>query len=248
MNLRPWTSGPKELLEHAVEHLAQGTGFDCRIAMISIDNAVELGIKTYLQLPRRVRGFEGPPRKEFDECSKSFPDLLDLLEKYAADRLDGVSLGDLEGYHRLRNALYHDGNGVTVDPVHVDGYLQVARILLKNLLDISVAGPGVPPPHSLLGQVVLKWGEFEQLVRQLGRAHLPKPKHEQGPALGVVDGLVSKGVLTGAFRSRLEKAARARNEFVHGIAVPTDAELRPLLTELDSLVSILRSMGTPQAG
>jgi hypothetical protein len=210
--------------------------------MISIDNAVELGIKTYLQLPKRVRGTDGPSRKEFEDGARSFPDLLDLLEKYAADHLDGVSLGDIEAFHRLRNALYHDGNGVTVDPVHVDGYLQSARVLLKNLLDISVGGPGVPPPHSLLGQVVLKWGEFEQLVRYLGRSHLPKPKHEHGPALGIVDGLVSKGVLTGAFRSRLEKAARARNAFVHGTAVPTDAELRPLLKELDGLISILRSL------
>ena len=115
--------------------------------MISIDNAVELAIKTYLQLPKRVRRTEGPSRKQFDEKSRSFPDLLDLLEEFATDRLDGVSLGDLEGFHRLRNALYHDGNGVTVDPVHVDSYLQVARILLKNLLGISVDEPGTPPPH-----------------------------------------------------------------------------------------------------
>ena len=120
MTLRPWTSGPKELLQHAVDHLTNGTAFDCRIAMISVDNAVELAIRTYLGLPKRVRGSEGPTRSQLEEKSRSFPDLLDLLERFAADKLDGLSLGDLEGYHRLRNALYHDGNGVTVDPVHVE--------------------------------------------------------------------------------------------------------------------------------
>jgi len=88
MNHRPWISGPKELLEHSVGHLAGATSFDYRIAMISIDNAVELAIKTYLQLPKRVRGTEGPSRKQFDEKSRSFPDLLDLLEEFAADRLE----------------------------------------------------------------------------------------------------------------------------------------------------------------
>jgi len=34
--------------------------------MISIDNAVELAIKTYLGLPKRIRGYEGPTRKRID--------------------------------------------------------------------------------------------------------------------------------------------------------------------------------------
>jgi hypothetical protein len=163
-----------------------------------------------------------------------------VIEEFATDRLDGVSLGDLEGFHRLRNALYHDGNGVTVDPVRVDSYLQVARILLKNLLGISVDEPGTPPPHSLLGQLVLMWGEFEQLLRQLAHSHLPKAKHMAGPALGIIDGLVAKGILNGAFRSRAETVARSRNEFVHGVSVPTDAHLRPLVSELEKLLDTLR--------
>src|SRR5262245_49212149 len=95
MTGRPWTSGPKELLEHAVGHLAQGTAFDYRIAMISVDNAVELGIRTYLGLPKRVRGSDGPSRKALEEKGTRFPDLLDLLEQFGAGRLDGVSLGIL---------------------------------------------------------------------------------------------------------------------------------------------------------
>ena len=79
---KPWTEGPSELLQHAADHLALGSDFDRRMAMISIDNAVELAVKTYLQLPKRVRGTDGPSRKEFEEKSRSFPDLLDLLENF----------------------------------------------------------------------------------------------------------------------------------------------------------------------
>lgn len=62
MSLKPWTSGPQELLDHARAHLRSPSAFDCRIAMISIDNAVELTARTYLGLPKRARGSEGPPR------------------------------------------------------------------------------------------------------------------------------------------------------------------------------------------
>ena len=80
----PWTDGPRELIQHAVDHVALGGDFDRRIAMISIDNAVELMIKTYLGLPERTRGFKGPGRKELETASESFPGLLDLLQNYAA--------------------------------------------------------------------------------------------------------------------------------------------------------------------
>lgn len=246
MKVRPWTSGPKELLEHAVGHLAQNNAFDYRIAMISADNAVELAIRTFLGLPKRVRGSDGPSRRRLEEKGKVFPDLLDLLEEFGSNRLDDVSLGDLEGYHRLRNTLYHDGNGVTVDPVHVDSYIQIARVLLRNLLDISVDEPGTSPPHSSLGLLVLKWGAFEQVLRRLASWYLPKSKHEFGPVLNIIDGLVSKRIIDGVFRSRVDKVAKSRNAAVHGVSVPTDAELRPLLKEIDKLQADLARVPQPK--
>ncbi len=86
----PWTAGPKELLDHAFGHLAKGNSFDFRIAMISIDNAVELAIKTYLGLPKRIRGSEGPSFKLLQEAGSSFPALLDLLEEFEKGRLSGL--------------------------------------------------------------------------------------------------------------------------------------------------------------
>ena len=80
MTQRPWTSGPRELLDHAIGHLHNGGAFDYRIAMISIDNAVELAIKTYLGLPKRVRGSDGPSRQRLQDAGTSFPSLLYLIE------------------------------------------------------------------------------------------------------------------------------------------------------------------------
>jgi len=95
---KPWTDGPRELLQHAADHLSLGGDFDRRIAMISVDNAVELAIKTYLGLPERARGSSGPTRKELEAASESFPALLDLLDRHGADKLTGVALGDVEWY------------------------------------------------------------------------------------------------------------------------------------------------------
>ena len=103
----PWTDGPCELLRHAADHLSLGGDFDRRIAMISVDNAVELTVRTYLGLSARARGTPGPSRRELESASESFPELLNLLQVYAADKIVALSLDDIEWYHRLRNQLYH---------------------------------------------------------------------------------------------------------------------------------------------
>jgi hypothetical protein len=128
----PWTDGLQELIQQAMDHLALGGDFDRRIAMISVDNSVELMIKTYLGLPERARGFKEPSRKELEIASESFPGLLDLLQNYATHKITGLSLDDIEWYHRLRNQLYHSGNGFTVDVSKVETYLQLAISLFES--------------------------------------------------------------------------------------------------------------------
>lgn len=246
MTSKPWISGPKELIDHAIGHLRQGGAFDHRIAMISIDNAVELAIKTYLGLPKRVRGSDGPSRQQLQAATNSFPNLLDLLEEYGEDKLDGVELGDIEVYHRLRNQLYHDGNGVTVDSDHVDGYLQIARILLSNLLGVVTDNDTDKQisanPTTLVGQLVERWGTLEREARALAAKYLSKEKTLRRPVTSIIDGLVAKNIVDGGFRSRLNRIAQARNEIVHGMSVPSAEELGPIVDELEALLKELPRM------
>ncbi|GIO40334.1 hypothetical protein [Paenibacillus apis] len=51
---KPWVDGLRELLQHGLEHLHDGSEFDLPIAMISIDNSVELMLKIYPGLPKRL--------------------------------------------------------------------------------------------------------------------------------------------------------------------------------------------------
>src|ERR1700747_2339705 len=96
---RPWASGPSEILQHGINLLQTDTDSNRRLAMLSIDNAVELMIKTYLGLPKRVTGVQ-IGRSEFADINESFPKLLDALENHVGDKLDGIDLGEIDWYHR----------------------------------------------------------------------------------------------------------------------------------------------------
>lgn len=244
-NKKIWTAGPRELLDHAFSHLTDGKAFDYRIAMISIDNAVELAIKTYLSLPKRIRGLEGPSRQCLEKASSSFPALLDLLEEYAGSKLSGIELGDIEVYHRLRNTLYHDGNGVTVDPEYVDSYLQIAKILLSNLLGIRVEAEEASLPSSSLGDLVSKWAIVVEEVRNLHDIYVEKEISINEPVLHTVDRLITVGILDGLFRNRLKHVNNIRNKLVHSASIPLEEEnINNVVEELNGLIAHLKALNS----
>ncbi len=162
---KPWSDGPKELLSHAIEHINGTSDFDRRIAFISIDNAVELSIKTFLSLPKRIRKQEMPSRKELQDAENSFPTYLDLIEKYNNDKLNSINLDDIEWYHRLRNQLYHNGNGLTVDKSKVEAYFEIAKTLFESLFDDKLPQLQDITYTTALGNFMGKWSLFEKELR-----------------------------------------------------------------------------------
>src|SRR5256885_5493308 len=174
----PWATGPGELLRHGIELLSKDTDSNRRLAMISIDNAVELMIKTYLGLPKRVNGLS-ISRREYSEVSESFPSLLDAFEKYGADKLNGIELGEIEWYHRLRNQPYHQGNGLTVERDKVEIYAQLANTLFKNLFGYALVHH-VTPRSETLGQFMSAWMTIERGLRELALENTPLNKRPTG--------------------------------------------------------------------
>ncbi len=67
-----------------------------------------------LELPSSKSGLK-VPRKDVDAVENSFPGLIGLLWQHAGSRLTGIDDADIEHYHRIRNKLYHDGTGLSVD-------------------------------------------------------------------------------------------------------------------------------------
>lgn len=206
----PWAAGPGEILRHGINLLENDTDTNRRLAMISIDNAVELMIKTYLGLPNRLSGLS-IPRAEYQAMAENFPALLDGLEKYASDRLAGVDLGTIEWYHRLRNELYHQGNGLTVERDKIEIYAELANQLFENLFGerlTPVVSPAIQPVSEFLGH----WVTIERGIQSLANAFA-------APGNGLSDNLArlaNNNLLTMSETFDLINLRDLRNVIVHG--------------------------------
>jgi hypothetical protein len=91
---RPWSSGPMEILLHGISLLEHDTDTNRRLAMLSIDNSVELMLKTFLGLPQRVTGIR-LGRKELEEIGENFPRLLDAIHQHAPEKVRDFDISEI---------------------------------------------------------------------------------------------------------------------------------------------------------
>ena len=240
----PWASGPGEILRHGLSLLNRDTDTNRRLAMISIDNAVELMIKTYLGLPKRITGLS-VPRKEYNEIAESFPALLDGLEKHAPEKLDGIDLGTIEWYHRLRNELYHQGNGLTVERDKVEIYAELANLMFKNLFGEGLV-PHASPATELLGEFMAMWVSIERVMYRL--AELTYNDLREGQRINrdpMPSFLARDKTIDKPLASEIDRLRQIRNEIVHG-----EADYKSVLTPdlLKSMKGVLASLEEKLAG
>lgn len=240
MTKAPWASGPGEILQHGLNLLTDDSDSNRRLAMLSIDNAVELMIKTYLGLPRRVTGLT-INRKEYAEFSESFPKLLDAVEQYASDRLMGIDLGEIEWYHRLRNELYHQGNGLTVEREKVDVYAELASLLFKNLFGYEI-GVAEPSGATLMGEFLHSWVELEKAMMAL-RSHIrPQLDNRTRPAVSDkwLHELTTRGIIETHTKSELTQLMALRNSIVHGEKSETQELSKMTINKINELTRTLQ--------
>jgi hypothetical protein len=229
----PWASGPGEILRHGLTLLKQDTDTNRRLAMISIDNSVELMVKTFLGLPTRVTGL-AISRKELQEISESFPALLDAVERHASDKLVGIDLGTIEWYHRLRNELYHQGNGLTVERDKVEVYAELANLLFKNLFGVELV-EHVTPRADLLGDFIQAWVALEQGLTE--RALDNSLVGTRRSPLDSARFLENAGIISKAQLAEIDTLRRLRSEVLHGV---TDS--RQAITE--AIVARVKELAT----
>jgi hypothetical protein len=240
MPSQPWASGPKEILEHGLALLRQDTDRNRRLAMILIDNAVELMIKTYLGLPQRVTGLK-ISRKEFAEASESFPRLLDALEQHGPNKLDGIDLGEIEWYHRLRNELYHQGNGLTVERVKVDVYAELSKRLFANLFgfEVALAETEETDRQRSIGIFLEVWGTLERHMTALAQKHIEHVSTLHGrPRPGIMSAkdLERAGVLSRNLVQEIDEVRDIRNRLVHGAQDFTAHQLGVATKRLEDII------------
>lgn len=222
----PWASGPGEILKHGLSLLKHDSDSNRRLAMICIDNAVELMMKTYLGLPYRITGIK-VPRKEYLEFSESFLQLLDAIEKYASNKLDGIHLGEIEWYHRIRNELYHQGNGLTVERNNVEVYSEVANMLFYNLFGFRLVEPKEEGTE-LLGRFMNAWIDFEKTIVNMSFIH-DEVKRVPTDAIKVLyqNKYISRDEL-----QDIENIKKIRNEVIHGKSNHSDVINHSIIKDL----------------
>ncbi len=233
----PWASGPGEILKHGLELLIKDTDTNRRLAMISIDNAVELTIKTYLGLPKRVSGLS-IARIEYQDFAESFPKLLDALEKHSSDKLEGIDLGEIEWYHRLRNQLYHQGNGLTVEKDKVEIYAELANILFANLFGIRLTEPE-EDETVLLGKFMEAWVNFERTITEAVSSMNKENARRPYSPMRMIDMLVKEGIISQAEMNEINDIRRIRNETVHGVVNYKDIVKPETVEKLNSITAEL---------
>ena len=236
----PWASGPGEILKHALELLKNDTDSNRRLAMISIDNSVELTIKTFLGLPKRITGLK-ISRSEYQNFSESYPKLLDALEKYASDKLEGIDLGEIEWYHRLRNQLYHQGNGLTVERDKVEIYAELANILFANLFGFRLTEPK-EDETALLGQFMEAWVNFEKALAEavaLVKEDTSSRQLSSFP-MRMITILENEGVISKFEMKEFNEIRQIRNEAVHGVVNYKESINPEIINRLDAITKELQ--------
>ncbi len=209
-----WAGGPGEILRHGISLLTEDSDTNRRLAMISIDNSVELMMQTFIQLPKRVTGLD-LTRRERDEVCKNFPSLLDGIETHAAELVVGFDLGDIEWFHRLRNQLYHDGNGLTVERQKVELYAELAQRLFEALYGVKL---DVPDTDNMR-----RFGEFMEAWDEIEKATSKQSNNRRGfMTESSLRELRENGKLSEENLLEIRELRKLRNELVHGMREPKE--------------------------
>jgi len=238
MNSNPWVTGPLELIKHGMLHIEGGNDFDLRIAMISIDNSVELAVKTFLALNRRSLNIE---RKDFKNSIRNFPSLLDLLEQNAPDKVSSEELDAIEQFHSLRNSLYHQGNGITVESNMVKSYSIITRDLISRLFDVNLNDLFIEDKDDLklIGKFLTVWHELETVIKIL-----TQNKNLQTKSLNLyktTNFLLKQDIIDYKTYEKLNELRTFRNNLVHGREIPPGDIITNVINELQEIITILNN-------
>lgn len=226
-----WVSGSVELLNHGIKHIKETSGdnnFDFRIAMISIDNAVETTLKTFITLNRRSIRIS---YKIYKNAIRRFPAMLDLLLSHCPEKISADELDAIEMFHMIRNNLYHQGTGINVDREIVERYSVVAGELISRLFDVEMGKDfeveSVSDISNLYGEFLIIWRDIEVNLKNFALTQELIPQTPRPLSI--------KNILTTLFRNELidedlandiSNISSFRNDIVHNRRNYTTEEMK----------------------
>lgn len=132
--LQPWVEDVVEQLALADILHRSGSASVRRLALIIVDNAVEIAFKTYVEFDKGLDYFNLKWRKWEEDYKPSFKSTLQLVSAKSGAKIDEKLV---LGYHDTRNQLYHDPKLLSVEADDVGRYLHEARSLVDQLFALN---------------------------------------------------------------------------------------------------------------
>ena len=135
--LDAWQKAPVKIVSEAIYHAAKQNEEDNLIAFLLLDVGAEMLFKTYLGLPKHITGSTTPEDERYNILRKGFRHVMEGVKNSRQGR-NGKELARVEFFHGLRNKLYHQGNGLTINRSHLDEYVLLVKSLFKQLLKVDI--------------------------------------------------------------------------------------------------------------
>ncbi|KKK81430.1 hypothetical protein LCGC14_2813530 [marine sediment metagenome] len=134
-----------KILYHGIDHLEKGTNFDLQIAMISIDNAIELGVKGYLGVSTYME----------------FRPLLTELRQKKPNLFSRRLYQDIKYFHSIRNQIYHEVKVKKVRRRKTALYASLANQLISKLFSRHIQALFRKEDHTsiLVDEFMKNWYE-----------------------------------------------------------------------------------------
>lgn len=108
----------EKLLRHSIEHLKYRNLFDHQIALISVDNSVEISLRLYLNVNDYIK----------------FKNLLFLkFQPKAPNIISSQEINEIWNYHQIRNDVYHKPIKKEILRERVINYISIAHFLFNEL-------------------------------------------------------------------------------------------------------------------
>lgn len=123
---KPWKTTPSKLIALALEFAEQKTDAEQQVAFLLLDVGVETALKTYLTVKKQ-------------EVKKlMFAELIKKSENEL--KQDGIEIpfDKIEYFHKIRNKLYHEGDGVKPTDENLQEYSKIAKALIKTLFEVDI--------------------------------------------------------------------------------------------------------------
>ncbi len=156
---------PQELLQHAMHHAAHGTDFDLKMALICVDNSVEIILREYLGQPASAFTNKAPDYKELKASVNSFFKLVELSKKHKPSGMKSNDIDVVLRYHEIRNLMYHNGAGLSVTQGTVEQYIKIAQNLVKGLFSKDIDIDLNKLFEGYLGVYIKAYKDFETFHR-----------------------------------------------------------------------------------